>query len=70
MTKIIGNKNNIEFQNSETQRPQHFSSTAPSLRKLLKDVLHPNEVVNLERGRDVVKSTQEKSQGKPRETTT
>lgn len=26
------------------------------LRKLLKDVLHPDEVVNLERGRDIVQT--------------
>ena len=54
--KIIGNKNSIEFQNSDTQRPQHFSSNAPFLRKLLKGVLHPNEVVNLERGSDIIQT--------------
>lgn len=54
--KIIGSKNSIQLQNSDTQRPQHFSSNAPFLRKLLKDVLHPDEVVNLERGRDIVQT--------------
>ena len=60
-----------DFKNPKDTKASAFLLHAPFLRKLPKDVLHPDEVVNQGKRKRCStngESTQEKGQGKPRNT--